>query len=100
MFEGTTSSGQLMFLERPEIDNIAADSFGAADARRGIEVVFQKQDVLLPGDNLVLGSAFTGNKTGSAAGHGNGGDEQTQWLGHASYRFWSEGVSHASFGGD
>ncbi len=39
MFEGTTSSGQLMFLERPEIDNIAADTFGAGDARRGIEVL-------------------------------------------------------------
>ena len=35
MFEGTTSSGQLMFLERPEIDNIAADSFGAADFAPG-----------------------------------------------------------------
>jgi phosphate-selective porin OprO/OprP len=100
MFEGTTSSGQLMFMERPEIDNIAADSFGAGDARRGLEVVFQKQDALMPGDNLVLGAAFTGNKTGSAQGHGNFGDEQTQILGHASYRFWSDGVSNASFGAD
>lgn len=98
--ENTTSSGQLMFMERPEIDNIAADSFGGSDARRGIEIAFQKQDALLPGDNLVLTSAFTGNKTGSAAGHGNGGDEQTQWLAHASYRFWSDGNSNAVFGGD
>lgn len=100
MFEGTTSSGQLMFMERPEIDNIAADTFGAGDARRGVEAVFQKQDFLLPGDNLVLGTAFTGAKTGTAAGHGNGGDEQTQWLGHASYRFWSDGASNAIIGGD
>lgn len=98
--ENTTSSGQLMFLERPEIDNIAADSFGGSDARRGIEVAFEKQDVLLPGDNIVLTSAFTGNKTGSAAGHGNGGDEQTQWLAHGSYRFWSDGISNAVVGGD
>jgi len=100
MFEGTTSSGQLMFMERPEIDNIAADAFGAGDARRGVELVFQKQDALMPGDNLVLSTALTGAKTGVAAGHGNGGDEQAQWLAHASYRFWSDGASNAAFGGD
>jgi phosphate-selective porin OprO/OprP len=98
MFEGTTSSGQLMFMERPEIDNIAADSFGAADSRRGIEVRFQKDSALLPGDNLVLNLALTGNKTGSAAGHGPGGDEQVQLLDRASYRFWSDGPSNASVG--
>jgi phosphate-selective porin OprO/OprP len=98
MFEGTTSSGQLMFMERPEIDNIAADSFGAADSRRGIEVRYQKDSVLMPGDNLVLNVALTGNKTGSAAGHGSGGDEQAQLLDRVSYRFWSDGPSNASIG--
>ena len=98
MFEGTTSSGQLMFMERPEIDNIAADTFGAADARRGIEVRYQKDSVLMPGDNLVLNVALTGNKTGSAAGHGSGGDEQAQVLDRVSYRFWSDGPSNASIG--
>ena len=104
MFEGTTSSGQLMFMERPEIDNIAADSFGAADSRRGIEVRYQKDSALMPGDNLVLNVAFTGNKTGSTAGHGGsatpgaGGDEQTQLLDRVSYRFWSDGPSNASIG--
>lgn len=98
MFEGTTSSGQLMFMERPEIDNIAADSFGAADSRRGIEVRFQKESALMPGDNLVLNAALTGSKTGSSTGHGPGGDEQTQLLGRASYRFWHDGASNASIG--
>ena len=98
MFEGTTSSGQLMFMERPEIDNIAADSFGAADSRRGIEVRYQKDGALMPGDNLVLNVAFTGNKTGSSQGHGPGGDEQAQLLERVSYRFWSDGPSNASVG--
>jgi phosphate-selective porin OprO/OprP len=98
MFEGTTSSGQLMFLERPEIDNIAADSFGAGDARRGVEVRFQKEDALMPGDNLVLNLAYTGSKTGSTTGHGPGGDEQTQLLARTSYRFWHDGASNAQFG--
>jgi len=100
MYEGTTSSGQLMFLERPEIDNIAADSFGAGDGRRGVELRYQKSDALLPGDNLVLGGDFTGGKTASANGHGNLGDEQSQIIAHASYRIWSDGISNVSFGGD
>jgi phosphate-selective porin OprO/OprP len=98
MFEGTTSSGQLLFLERPEIDNIAADSFGAGDARRGVEVRFQKESAILPGDNLVLNAALTGAKTGSTTGHGAGGDEQTQLIGRVSYRFWNDGASNASIG--
>jgi phosphate-selective porin OprO/OprP len=98
MFEGTTSSGQLMFLERPEIDNIAADSFGAGDSRRGVEVRYQKDSALMPGDNLILNAALTGAKTGSTAGHGPGTDEQTQVLGRVSYRFWNDGVSNAAFG--
>ena len=100
MYEGTMSSGALPFLERPEIDNIAADSFGAGDSRRGIEARFQKQGVFKGDDNLVLNAAFTGAKTESSVGHGNGGDEQTQLLGHAAYRFWSDGVSNASFSAD
>jgi phosphate-selective porin OprO/OprP len=98
MFEGTTGSSALPFLERPEIDNIAADTFGAGDSRRGIEVRYQKDSALMAGDNLVLNAAFTGAKTGSGNGHGPGGDEQTQLLGRASYRFWSDGVSNAAIG--
>jgi len=69
-----------------------------ADARRGVEVRYQKDSALMPGDNLVLNVAFTGNRTGSAAGHGAGGDEQTQLLERVSYRFWSDGPSNASIG--
>jgi phosphate-selective porin OprO/OprP len=98
MYEGVISSAQLPFIERPEIDNIAADLFGAGDSRRGIEIRYQKDSFLMPGDNLVLNAAFTGAKTGSSSGHGPGGDEQTQLLGRASYRFWSDGVSNASIG--
>lgn len=104
MLEGTTSSGQLMFLERPEIENIALDSFGAADARRGIEVAFQYENAFLPGDNFIWTAAYTGQKTtapgGTAAGHGNTGDEGTQFLSHLSYRFWSNGPSNALIGAD
>lgn len=98
MFEGVTSSGQLLFMERPEIDNIAADAFGAGDARRGVEVSFQKENALWGGDNLLITGALTGNKTGSSVGHGNGADEQSQILGRISERIWSDGISNIQVG--
>ena len=105
MFEGTTSSGQLMFMERPEIDNIAADTYGAGDARRGIEMTFQKQGMFKGDDNLVVSAAFTGGKTGANTNHTAAStslpaisDEQTQALGRISYRAWSDGFSNLSFG--
>lgn len=98
MFEGTTSSAQLMFLERPEIDNIAADVFGAGDSRRGIEIGWAKTDALWAGDNLTATATFSGQKTGSSANHGNGGDENTQVLGRVTERLWTNGLSNIQIG--
>jgi phosphate-selective porin OprO/OprP len=105
MFEGTTSSAQLMFLERPEIDNIAADTFGAGDSRRGIEIGWAKTDALWAGDNLTATATFSGQKTGSAANHGSGnapasgnGDENTQVLGRVTERLWTNGLSNIQIG--
>ncbi|MBS0472058.1 MAG: hypothetical protein JSR60_13370 [Proteobacteria bacterium] len=98
MFEGTTSSAALIFLERPEIDNIAADAFGAGDSRRGIEIGWARTDTLWAGDNLALTVMYTGDKTGSAANHGNGGDEKSQLLGRVSQRLWTNGISNVSLG--
>jgi phosphate-selective porin OprO/OprP len=99
MFEGTTSSAWLTFMERPEIDNIAADTFGAGDSRRGIEMNWQKTDTLWAGDNLNLTAALTGGKTGSANSHGAGGDENDQVLGRVSDRLWSDGTNNFQVGG-
>ena len=98
MFEGTTSSAQLMFLERPEIDNIASDVFGAGDSRRGIEIGWAKTDALWAGDNLTATFTFSGQKTGSSANHGNGGDENTQVLGRVTERLWTNGLSNIQVG--
>jgi phosphate-selective porin OprO/OprP len=98
MMEGTTSSANLMFLERPEIENIAADTYGAGDSRRGIEVGWGKTDALWAGDNLTADATFSGAKTGTAADHGNGGDEQSQILGRVTDRVWSDGISNLQFG--
>ena len=106
MFEGTTSSASLMFIERPEIDNIAADSFGAGDSRRGAEVGWAKSDALWVGDNLAATFTFSGGKTGSAQNHGTNsglalpgnGDENSQILGRVSQRLWTNGLSNISVG--
>ncbi len=98
MFEGTTSSASLMFLERPEIDNIAADVFGAGDSRRGIEIGWAKTDTLWAGDNITATATFSGQKTGSSANHGNGGDENTQILGRVTDRLWTNGFSNIQIG--
>jgi phosphate-selective porin OprO/OprP len=98
MMEGTSSSANLMWLERPDLENIAADAFGAGDSRRGMEVGWNQTDTFWPGDNVAFDVAYTGGKTGSAAGHGNGGDEQSQVLGRAVDRFWSDGISNFQIG--
>jgi phosphate-selective porin OprO/OprP len=108
MMEGTTSSKDLTWLERPEIENIAADSFGGGDSRRGIEVGWSRTDTLWPGDNTAFDIAFTGGKTGSAQNHGSAaatatppgaGDENTQLLGRVADRLWSDGISNIQIGG-
>ncbi|HJT42470.1 MAG TPA: porin [Rhizomicrobium sp.] len=96
--EGTTSSGNLMFLERPEIVNIGADIFGGNDARRGAEVGWAKADVFWPGDAVNATVYFTGGKSHNSAGHGNGGDEQAQVLFRLGNRVWSSGLSNLAWG--
>ena len=98
MFEGTTSSASLMFMERPEIDNIAADVFGAGDSRRGIEIGWANTDALWAVYNLTATATFSGQNTGSAANHGNGGDENTQVLGRITERLWTNGLSNIQIG--
>jgi phosphate-selective porin OprO/OprP len=98
MFEGSVSSANLIFLERPEIDNIAADSFGAGDSRRGVEIGWARTDTLWAGDNLTVDVAYTGGKTGSTANHGNGGDENSQILGRVTERLWTNGLSNVVLG--
>src|SRR5581483_4792829 len=61
-------------------------------------VGWQRVDTLWPGDNLAVTMAFTGNKTGSAGNHGNGGDENSQLLGRISERLWTDGISNFQIG--
>ena len=101
--ELTQSSSALMFIERPEIDNIAAQ-YGAGDTRRGIEIGWSKPDIFWPGDNPQVTTSFTGGNTGTTTGHGSGvgtqpgGDEQSQWIIRLADRLWSDGLSNFQVG--
>ena len=99
MFEGTTSSGQLMFLERPEIDNIAADTFGAGDCAP------RHRSPLPEGQRHHAGRQSGPERrlhrrqdryqlpaTARAA------TSRPKLLGRASYRFWNDGASNAAIG--
>ncbi|HET7084582.1 MAG TPA: porin [Rhizomicrobium sp.] len=109
MMEGTTSSANLTWIERPDLENIAADTFGAGDSRRGIEMGWSRPDTFWAGDNTAFDVAFTGGKTGSAQNHGSvsatpgvptagNGDENTQILGRVTDRLWSDGISNFQVG--
>ncbi len=98
MFEGTTSSANLMFIERPEIDNISTELFGGSDSRRGIDIGYAKTDTFWAGDNVTVTAVFSGAKTANAAGHGNGGDEQSQAFVRVTDRLWSDGPSNFQIG--
>lgn len=107
----TVSSAGLLFIERPEVVNISTGDFGGSDARRGIELTFQKENLLYDGDNLIVSGAFTGGRTGTSIGHGGctagavagtpgvNCSEAAHILGRIAYRLWSDGESNVQLGG-
>lgn len=107
----STSSAELTTMERAAVVTAVVGPFGGDNSRRGIEVTYQKEGLLYDGDNFLISSAYTGNRTSSlggceGAGHTTpaGGapasqdDECTQLLGRMAYRFWSDGESNAQIG--
>jgi len=100
-YGNSVSSNDITFIERADVVNIATGSFGGGDTRRGVEVNYQKADLLRGGDNLTFSVGYTGQTTQnnvSAPGTNHGTDEGTQAIGRATYRFWSDGVSNIQVG--
>jgi phosphate-selective porin OprO/OprP len=92
--DDSTSSADLTFMERSSIANTILDPFGGSDSRRGIEVRFQKQGALRNGDNLLISTAYTGERIAVAKTD----DEGTQLLGRLAYRFFSNQKSNLQIG--
>lgn len=92
-----TSSADIAIIERASVVNVYT-SIGGDNARRGVEVVFQKADPFGfgNGDNIMAAAYLTGNRVGGGAGSQ---DEQTQVLGRLAYRLYSDADTNIHLGG-
>jgi phosphate-selective porin OprO and OprP len=99
--EDATSSASLLFLERAAVVNVATSAYGGGTSRLGIDLTLQEQDILRPGDNLVVSGAFTGQNPASdnTLLPSNTNYESRQILGRVAYRLWSDGLSNVQIGG-
>ena len=92
--DDSTSSADLTFMERSSIVNTILDPFGGSDSRRGIEVRYQKRGIAHSGDNLMISTAYTGERIANAKTD----DEGTQIMGRLAYRFYSDQKSNFQIG--
>lgn len=93
-----TSSAELTTMERPGIVTTLVSTFGGDNARRGVEVTWQKENALYDGSNFMMSAAYTGERVGSDHTGIPGNDESTQVLGRAAWRLWSDGTSNLQVG--
>jgi phosphate-selective porin OprO and OprP len=95
-----TSSAELTTMERAAVITTLVGNFGGDNARRGVEVTYQKENFLWDGDNFLLTGAFTGERAAQGDHSGiPGNDESTYALGRLAYRLWSDGTSNIQIGG-
>jgi phosphate-selective porin OprO/OprP len=94
--DDSTSSAEITFLERASIINALLDPFGGSDSRRGVELIYQRSDLFKGGDNLLISTAFTGERIAAVKTD----DEGSQLTGRIAYRFHSDERSNYQIGFD
>ena len=94
--DDSTSSAEITFLERASIINALLDPFGGSDSRRGVELIYQRPDLFKGGDNLLISTAFTGERIANVKTD----DEGSQLTGRIAYRFHSDERSNFQIGFD
>jgi phosphate-selective porin OprO/OprP len=94
--DDSTSSAEITFLERSSIVNAILDPFGGSDSRRGVELIYQRPDLFRGGDNLLISTAFTGERIAAIKTD----DEGSQLTGRVAYRFYSDEKSNFQIGFD
>jgi phosphate-selective porin OprO/OprP len=94
--DDSTSSAEITFLERSSIVNAILDPFGGSDSRRGVELIYQRPDLFRGGDNLLISTAFTGERIAAIKTD----DEGSQLTGRIAYRFHSDERSNFQVGFD
>ncbi|MGQ0740770.1 MAG: OprO/OprP family phosphate-selective porin [Alphaproteobacteria bacterium] len=95
MYENT-SSNDIAIMERPAVVNTVVSKFGGGSSRRAGQLKFQKSGLLHPGDNFFLSGAWTGDPVGTA----HGTDENSNLVGRAAYRLYSDVDADIQFGGN
>lgn len=93
-----TSSSDLTTMERAGIITTLVGAYGGDNARRGVEITWQKENALYQGDNLMFSAAYTGERVGGDHTGFPGNDEATYLLGRAAWRLWSDGTSNVQIG--
>ena len=94
--DDSTSSAEITFMERASIINALLDPFGGSDSRRGVELLYQRSDLFKGGDNLLISTAFTGERIAAVKTD----DEGSQLTGRVAYRFHSDERSNYQIGFD
>jgi len=94
--DDSTSSAEITFMERASIINALLDPFGGSDSRRGVELLYQRSDLFKGGDNLLISTAFTGERIAAVKTD----DEGSQLTGRIAYRFHSDERSNYQIGFD
>jgi len=96
----STSSAELTTMERPMVITTLVGNFGGDNGRKAVEVTYQKEGLLMDGDNFLASAAFTGDRVATNGTSHSGGpdDERTQLVGRLAYRLWSDGVSNVQVG--
>ena len=94
--DNSTSSAEITFLERSSIVNAILDPFGGSNSRRGVELIYQRPDLFRGGDNLLISTAFTGERIAAIKTD----DEGSQLTGRVAYRFYSDERSNVQIGFD
>ena len=100
LYDDSTSSAALTFLERADVVNVAAAGYGGGIPRLGAELTFQQGSIFRPGDNLVISGAFTGHNGSGRNGHlaADRSHEGNEVLGRIAYRLWSDESSSLQLG--
>ena len=98
-YNDATSSASLTFLERAAVVNVATSAFGGGAPRLAAELTFQDDDLLRPGDNLVLSAAYTGHVSARTSDIPDDSTTNgTHLLGRVAYRLWSDDLSNVQIG--
>ncbi len=86
--DNSTSSNDIMFLERSAVSNALVEEFGGSDSRKGIELTYLKTGAAGGQIDFMLNTAYTTSRIGV---RNAGADDRDHLLGRAALRYKASG---------